>query len=71
MIDQRFVESFIRSKVLLEEELVKVGEISGSPEIENQLILIEARMVAMIELALRHGIDEINTMRRILTKIDA
>ena len=71
MIDQGFVESFMRSKILLEEALVKIGEISGSPEIENQLILIEDRMVVTMELALRHGIDEMNTMRRILIKIDA
>jgi hypothetical protein len=66
MFDQRFLERFFNSKVLLQEKLAEVGKIPGSNEIENQLDFIQNRVDARIEQGIRHGIEEMDAMRHIL-----
>ena len=69
MIDQRLVEQFIRSKVLLQEKLSEIGKISGSSEIKSQMMFVEARMTVRIEQSMHHGIEEMNALRFILSEV--
>ena len=45
MLEPEIVEQFIRAKVILQEKLVEIGNIPGSPEVESQHVSDETMVL--------------------------
>ena len=69
MIDQEIIEQFVRAKVLLQEKLCEIGDISGSPEIESQIMFLETRMDARVKQDILHGTEELHVFKHILNEM--
>jgi len=69
MIDQEIIEQFVRAKVLLQEKLIEIGSIHGSPEIESQIRFVETRMDARVKQDILHGTEELYALKHILNEM--
>ena len=69
MINTNGYESYLRRKFSLERKLEEVKDSGESKEIENQLHLIESRLLSRIKQAHSDAGQEMDTLRSILSKV--